>query len=90
MNIGRLTVVLLAGLCSPGAAMAGEGCKCRANGADFEQGMIICIRGELARCSMNQNVPSWVRMSDQCPQTLLMTPKPLRLAAAPLRSLARR
>lgn len=62
----------LAGLVVP--AGAGEGCTCRANNHAYEQGQIVCIRGRLAQCQMNQNVPSWSIISDACPQVLRMTP----------------
>ena len=72
---GRIALLVL-GLCAPAAAMAGETCKCRANGGAFEQGMVICIRGALSRCSMNQNVPSWQKLADNCPEARLQSPRP--------------
>jgi hypothetical protein len=87
-GVMKLTLACVAGLVLQGAALAGEGCKCRANGQAFEQGMIICIRGQLSRCSMNQNVPSWTTLADQCPEAALQSPRPVLQAALPAQSSA--
>jgi hypothetical protein len=46
-------------------------CKCRANGRDYEQGQMVCIRGQLARCEMALNNSSWKIISPTCPETEL-------------------
>lgn len=61
-----LTLTLLAILTTPAAA--GPFCTCRANGQDYRQGQILCIRGKLSRCEMNQNVTSWKVLADTCPE----------------------
>ena len=60
---------------SAGLASAGPNCKCRANGQQYSQGQILCIRGKLSRCEMFINNPSWKVITDSCPQASL-TKKP--------------
>lgn len=54
------------------AASASAECTCRANGADFQEGQVACIRlpsgSFLARCGKALNNTSWIRISDGCPQ----------------------
>lgn len=50
-------------------------CTCRANGQAFAQGQIVCIRGKLSQCQMNENVPTWQVIADACPEANL-TPRP--------------
>lgn len=53
-------------------------CTCRANGQDFTEGQIACIRlpegSYLARCGKVLNNTSWVRISDACPQAEIVEP----------------
>ena len=58
-------VLGLAGLATP--ASAGPECKCRANGQQYSQGQILCIRGKLQRCEMFLNNSSWKVLADICP-----------------------
>jgi hypothetical protein len=62
-----LIVVALAD--SPEPTMAN--CQCRANGREFEQGQVACLRlpsgTELARCGMELNNSSWKKIQDGCP-----------------------
>ena len=62
-------VLWLAGFSA--SASAGPNCKCRANGQQFSQGQILCIRGKLSRCEMFINNPSWKVIADSCPQASL-------------------
>jgi hypothetical protein len=48
-------------------------CTCRANGHSYEQGQILCIRGQLARCDMNLNNSSWKIIAPTCPEASLPT-----------------
>ena len=84
----KLFGLMLAGAVVCGPVSAGEGCKCRANGQAFEQGMLMCIRGALSRCSMNQNVPTWAKLSDTCPESRLQSPRLERQASLPPKSSA--
>ena len=52
----------------PQDGIADPNCTCRANGANFQIGEIVCIRGRLSQCQMNQNNPSWQPISETCPQ----------------------
>jgi len=49
-------------------AVAGKNCTCRAGGHDYQLGDVICIRGHLSQCQMNQNVTSWKEIADECPR----------------------
>ena len=60
----------------------GQSCTCRANGRDYEQGQMICMRGQLARCDMNLNNSSWKIVAETCPQTRLELPR-INLAQLP-------
>ena len=44
-------------------------CTCRAKGAEFVVGTEACINNARMRCVMEQNVTSWRRMDDGCPQS---------------------
>lgn len=48
-------------------AASAAGCKCRADGRDYEQGQIRCILGKLAQCQKNQNVSTWQVIAPVCP-----------------------
>lgn len=50
------------------AAEAGKNCKCKANGRDYHEGDVACIRGHLARCEMFLNNTSWKQIADDCPE----------------------
>jgi hypothetical protein len=62
-------LAVLAGLASE--AGAGPSCTCRANGHDYNQGELACIRGMLARCAMHVNNSSWKIVADVCPEVEL-------------------
>jgi hypothetical protein len=53
----------------PQDGIADPNCTCRASGRKFQIGEIVCIRGRLAQCQMNQNSPSWQPIGDTCPQS---------------------
>jgi hypothetical protein len=57
-----------------GAVDEPHNCTCRANGRDYAQGQVACIRGKLAQCSMNLNNSSWKIISETCPEVLLRVP----------------
>jgi hypothetical protein len=61
--------LIFAHLLLNGAAGAlAHNCKCRAAGHNYSQGQILCIRGQLARCEMNQNIPTWKIIAQTCPE----------------------
>lgn len=67
----RLTALgVLAAVLSSGSitATADPNCRCRLYGEYFDIGSVMCIRGSLARCEMNQNNTSWKRIGEICPQ----------------------
>jgi hypothetical protein len=70
-----LATLALAGVASQQAAA--HNCTCRANGQAFAQGQIVCIRGKLSQCQMNQNVPTWQIISDTCPEARLLLSLPV-------------
>jgi len=59
-------------------ANAGPNCTCRANGQDYNEGQIICIRlpsgAQLSRCERVLNNTSWKKMGDGCPSASLSQP----------------
>jgi hypothetical protein len=61
-----LSILLTTGLAAE--AQAGSACTCRADGRNFSQGQIACIRGKLARCDMNLNNPTWKIVANTCPE----------------------
>ena len=78
-----MAVGLFAGLASP--ALAKEGCTCRGNGQEYEQGQVACIRGKLARCTMNLNNSSWKIIEDLCPESSLRRHSPWLVLLPPSR-----
>jgi hypothetical protein len=48
--------------------LADPNCRCRLYGEYFDIGSVMCIRGSLRRCEMNQNNTSWKKIGDICPQ----------------------
>ena len=44
-------------------------CTCRAQGSDFTVGSEVCLNSATFRCVMDQNVTSWQRMRDACPNS---------------------
>ena len=52
-------------------APAKADCQCRANGREFEQGQLACLKlpdgMQLARCGMELNNSSWKKVQDGCP-----------------------
>lgn len=42
-------------------------CTCRANGRDYTQGQVTCIRGIMAKCGMMLNNSSWIMSGKACP-----------------------
>jgi len=71
-------LVLAASVPEPAAA---HNCTCRANGQDYEQGQILCIRGRLAKCDMNLNNSSWIIIAPTCPEANLWS-TPVEMAAS--------
>ncbi len=71
MGVAKPTIAMLAaalGLAGfAGLAVAGPECKCRADGQQYSQGQILCIRGKLQRCEMALNNSSWKVIADICP-----------------------
>lgn len=83
MTMRRFLVLALL-LVGPCEAYAGKNCTCRANGQSFHEGTIMCIRGKLSRCEMNQNVTSWKVIAETCPEAsgqqqtrIAMLPSPI-------------
>lgn len=58
-------MAMLLGFAAP--AGAGPECKCRADGQQYSQGQILCLRGKLQRCEMALNNSSWKVIADICP-----------------------
>ena len=54
-----------------GPLLADPNCRCRLYGEYFDIGSVMCIRGSLRRCEMNQNNTSWKKIGDTCPQARL-------------------
>ncbi len=71
--LGVLVVVLSAGSIT---ATADPNCRCRLYGEYFDIGSVMCIRGSLARCEMNQNNTSWKTIGEICPQARQLSPVP--------------
>lgn len=50
---------------------AAADCQCRANGREFQQGQLACLKlpngTQLARCGMELNNSSWKKVQDGCP-----------------------
>ncbi len=67
-HISLIAFVAVGALFGTAVLAAAHSCKCRANGHDYEQGQIMCIRGQLARCEMNQNNSSWKVIANNCPE----------------------
>lgn len=71
-GVGRSTFLAVTLAMLGVAGLAGQAgahnCTCRANGQAFVQGQIVCIRGKLSQCQMNQNVPTWQVIADTCPE----------------------
>ena len=63
--LGVVVAVLSSGSIT---ATADPNCRCRLYGEYFDIGSVMCIRGSLARCEMNQNNTSWKRIGEICPQ----------------------
>jgi hypothetical protein len=83
-----LAVILaMAGVAAPAGKAAAHNCTCRANGQAFSQGQMVCIRGQLSQCQMNQNVPTWQKIADTCPEAKLISPRPVALISLPAFSL---
>lgn len=61
----------------PGGALARDGCKCRANGAEYSLNQEACIhtngKSFQARCVLVLNNTSWKRIGD-CPQARILLP----------------
>jgi len=77
----RALLILAIILVGSSEAHAGRNCTCRANGQSYHEGTIMCIRGKLSRCEMNQNVTSWKVIVDTCPEASHRLP--LQVALAP-------
>ena len=60
-------------------AAAGDTCTCRANGTDYDEGTVVCLRipqqgMQLMRCDRVLNNTSWKKVQDGCPQASLALP----------------
>lgn len=67
-----IVCVLIMGLSAATSPLAADpNCRCRLFGEYFDIGSIMCIRGSLRRCEMNQNNTSWKQIGDICPQASL-------------------
>ena len=66
-----ITVAACALGAGAGPVLADPDCRCRLYGEYFDIGSIMCIRGSLRRCEMNQNNTSWKKIGDVCPQARL-------------------
>jgi hypothetical protein len=44
-------------------------CECRSAGQVFIQGQSTCLNGQVAVCSMDQNVTTWKPTGQTCPQS---------------------
>jgi hypothetical protein len=68
LAVGFCLIVVALGI-APAPAMAN--CQCRANGREFEQGQVACLRlpdgAQLARCGKELNNSSWKKVQDGCP-----------------------
>ena len=66
---GSCLIAFAALAASQGPAAAD--CQCRANGRQFEQGQLACLKlpggTQLARCGMELNNSSWKKVQDGCP-----------------------
>jgi hypothetical protein len=66
---GSCLIALAALAASQVPAVAG--CQCRANGREFQQGQLACLKlpggTQLARCGMELNNSSWKKVQDGCP-----------------------
>src|SRR4051794_9290237 len=71
IQLGLTALALAAAgvVAAPPSGAADPHCTRRANGRKFEIGEIVCVRGRLSQCRMNQNNPSWQPISDTCPQS---------------------
>ncbi|GLS33322.1 hypothetical protein [Neomesorhizobium albiziae] len=67
--IGSCLIALAVLVASQAPAYAD--CQCRANGREFEQGQLACLKlpdgMQLARCGMELNNSSWKKVQDGCP-----------------------
>jgi hypothetical protein len=66
--LSAMILYAAAALTGSTASLADPGCQCRLYGEYFDVGSVMCIRGKLRRCEMNQNNTSWKRIGDICPQ----------------------
>lgn len=68
-----ITLAALAASQVPAAA----DCQCRANGRQFQQGQLACLKlpdgTQLARCGMELNNSSWKKVQDGCPSAAAHT-----------------
>ena len=65
-----ISVLACAAGAGSGQVLADPNCRCRLYGEYFDIGSIMCIRGKLRRCEMNQNNTSWKKVGEICPQAL--------------------
>ncbi len=66
INLRSSALVLAGGIPADGRCARRSNCTCRAEGRNYEIGTLMCIRGRLSQCLMNQNNPSWLPISDTC------------------------
>lgn len=75
-----MVALAVAGMTGVAGQAQAHSCTCRANGQAFALGQMVCIRGKLSQCQMNQNVPTWQTIADTCPEAQY-SPRPAILAA---------
>lgn len=70
--IGRTGILVVAIVSAFAVGPARADCTCRANGQDYPEGQLTCIRlssgSYIARCGKVLNNTSWIKVTDGCPQ----------------------
>ncbi|MDX1717888.1 MAG: hypothetical protein R3287_13345 [Anderseniella sp.] len=66
--LNALVLSAAAAMAGSAPSLADPNCRCRLYGEYFDIGSVMCIRGKLRRCEMNQNNTSWKQIGDICPQ----------------------
>ncbi len=92
--IGRTSILVVAIVSAFAAVPARADCTCRANGQDYPEGQLACIRlssgSYVARCGKVLNNTSWIKVSDGCPQADAgEAPHPEHTGETPLTPIAR-
>jgi hypothetical protein len=92
--IGRTGILVVAIVSAFAVGPARADCTCRANGQDYPEGQLACIRlssgSYVARCGKVLNNTSWIKVSDGCPQADAgEAPFPEHTGETPLTTIAR-